>query len=97
MPNTWKAAMPSEGEGAVALRAGGSNLRNPPSANTCRCAQGDACTRMCYVALCLIAEEGQQSTRPSGGKWMNELWSIHPANSTEQENREETGFIGIKS
>lgn len=52
---------------------------------------------MCYVALCLIAEEGQQSTRPSGGKWMNELWSIHPANSTEQENREETGFIGIKS
>ena len=46
--------------------------------------QGDTFMRMLYVALCITAKRWKQSTCPSGGKWINELWFIHPTNSTEQ-------------
>ena len=70
------------------------NSRNPPSGNSCRCAQGDTCPEMFNIAPCTTAKKWKQSTWPSGGKWLNELCSIHPTNSTEQKNGEETGFMG---
>lgn len=90
-------AMASKGEDTMPLRVGDSNSRNPPSGNSYRHAQGDTCTRMFSVALCITAKKWKQSTWPSGGKWMNELWSIYPTNPTEQKNSEETGFIGINT